>query len=558
MKIAKFKIENLAKRVFGCVLFAALLLFVSTANAQDIPADESQTFPYTKKFVISSYYTPLPGQTKYFTGSFEGDVRLNGEGVTAADGTKVYPGMAAAPKRFPFGTKMQIPGVGMVAIHDRGGAIKNNRLDIWMGRGEEGLRRALGWGMRSVDVTVYGIRDDLTEAVSFDGVPLMDLRELIVPTRHFKNNLAEGDEGQAVLELQRVLKKLGYFTAEETGYFGQETRVAVENFQSAEKVITGHEDPGAGNFGPRSRVALEAALEALQRDSLVKVPDGTLQRGSSGKNVRSLQELLKDYGFLKVATGTFGAETFDSLVRFQIDRGLVATASDRGAGFYGPRTKQAFEEAIRTRFAPETVSLVVPKSGGETATPLFSKALALGDRGSDVERLQQELRKLNFLSLPETGYYGKITEHAVFKFQQAHGILKSKSESGAGVVGPQTMSKLAEIAGNRHEQKRAITKTTEQKEILKSRVSNERVLLANANINGDVIPGLAFGSRGAEVENLQKMLKRLGFFPGRLTTQYFGEVTQQALRSFQKSHGLAESGSIDEETQKILNSIVSA
>ena len=37
---------------------------------------------------------------------------------------------------------MQIPGIGFVAVHDRGGAIKNNRLDIWMGEGEEGLSRA--------------------------------------------------------------------------------------------------------------------------------------------------------------------------------------------------------------------------------------------------------------------------------------------------------------------------------------------------------------------------------------------------------------------------------
>ncbi len=101
-------------------------------------------YPYVKTFKISAYYSPLPCQEKYTTGSYEGDIRLNGSGVNSADGTPVYPGMIAAPKTYSFGIKMDIPGVGIVAVHDRGGAIvpANNgrgaydRLDIWMGYGD--------------------------------------------------------------------------------------------------------------------------------------------------------------------------------------------------------------------------------------------------------------------------------------------------------------------------------------------------------------------------------------------------------------------------------------
>ena len=57
-------------------------------------------YPYVKKFKISAYYSPLPCQNKYATGSYQGDIRLNGSGVNSADGTPVYPGMIAAPKTY--------------------------------------------------------------------------------------------------------------------------------------------------------------------------------------------------------------------------------------------------------------------------------------------------------------------------------------------------------------------------------------------------------------------------------------------------------------------------
>ena len=63
-------------------------------------------YPYTHTFTISAYYSPLACQDRYATGSYRGDIRLNGNGTNDADGTPVYPGMIAAPKLYSFGTKM--------------------------------------------------------------------------------------------------------------------------------------------------------------------------------------------------------------------------------------------------------------------------------------------------------------------------------------------------------------------------------------------------------------------------------------------------------------------
>ena len=71
------------------------------------PAPPAQ-YPY-KKIRNFQLLFPSPNQPHYFKGTYEKEVRLNGRGTNGADGTQVYTGMIAAPKTFPFGTKMQIP-----------------------------------------------------------------------------------------------------------------------------------------------------------------------------------------------------------------------------------------------------------------------------------------------------------------------------------------------------------------------------------------------------------------------------------------------------------------
>lgn len=60
----------------------------------------------------------------------------------------------AAPKEYPFGTKMQIPGYNggtLVSVQDRGGAIKGNKLDVYFDTHQE----ALNWGVKIIEVKVY-------------------------------------------------------------------------------------------------------------------------------------------------------------------------------------------------------------------------------------------------------------------------------------------------------------------------------------------------------------------------------------------------------------------
>lgn len=70
--------------------------------------------------------------------------------------------MIAAPKSYDFVTQIFFEGLGVGTVSDRGGAIVEawergqayDRIDIWMGHGEPGLRRALAWGRREVVATI--------------------------------------------------------------------------------------------------------------------------------------------------------------------------------------------------------------------------------------------------------------------------------------------------------------------------------------------------------------------------------------------------------------------
>lgn len=58
-----------------------------------------------------------------------------------ASGDRVFWGVVAIDKKYEFGTKVYIPYFGKTFVClDRGGAIKGNRIDIWMERKSEALK----------------------------------------------------------------------------------------------------------------------------------------------------------------------------------------------------------------------------------------------------------------------------------------------------------------------------------------------------------------------------------------------------------------------------------
>lgn len=327
---------------------------------------------HTETFTISAYYSPQEGQSRYVTGSYAGDIRLNGGGVHGADGTPVYPGMIAAPSTIPFGTKMHIPGIGTVAVHDRGGAIKGSRLDVWMGYGDLGLQRALKWGKRTLEVKVYGINPDIQEQVELEG-----------------------------------------YSESERQYVA----VAQDSDDNANTVT----------------VSYHAGLFSNQ-----------LKMGSTGADVGKLQQILKDLDYYEgEITSVFDNATHDAVAKFQVAKNIIDSPSSYGAGYVGPVTSISLSGAM------VNTGTAHAKSGEIETDGIFSMDLKPGDNGEAVWRLQKELKNVNLFGIEPTGYYGELTEHAIFKFQQTYKLAGDKSSTGAGIFGPVTRSKMNEIVAAR-------------------------------------------------------------------------------------------------------------
>lgn len=140
--------------------------------------------------------------------------------------------MIAAPRGYDFGTKINLEGLGVVSVHDRGGAITStpggaDRIDIWMGFGDEGLKRTQAWGRRELTGTI----------VSKDAPVSIDLNTIVTQAP------------QATDLAKQRLKALGYDTSKKF------SDVILE-FQLDYAVIPSTSDPGAGVYGPKTTTKL--------------------------------------------------------------------------------------------------------------------------------------------------------------------------------------------------------------------------------------------------------------------------------------------------------------
>lgn len=109
---------------------------------------------------------------------------MNGEGKTTASGQPVRIGVVAAPREKPYNTRVHIKQTINIkgapynldfhgTILDRGGAIHSAsrlpRLDIYMGKGQEGLCRAINFGVQTVYVE-FDNNVTIPDSTSFDGI----------------------------------------------------------------------------------------------------------------------------------------------------------------------------------------------------------------------------------------------------------------------------------------------------------------------------------------------------------------------------------------------------
>jgi peptidoglycan hydrolase-like protein with peptidoglycan-binding domain len=148
------------------------------------------------------------------------------------------------------------------------------------------------------------------------------------------------DSGAQIVELQKRLTDLGFYSGSISGSFDRLTEEAVSRFQEANGL------PVDGIVGPATEVALRqpagvsparsSSGSASSNSGVSNSSAGILRLGDTGATVSELQARLTDKGFYRSpVTGNYDAQTQSAVIAFQRSQGLIPD------GIAGPQVATA-------------------------------------------------------------------------------------------------------------------------------------------------------------------------------------------------------------------------
>ena len=290
--------------------------------------------------------------------------------------------------------------------------------------------------------------------------------------------------------LQRRLIELGWLSGKVTGTYDTATEAAVTAFQ--EKTAGIWTD---GIAGPDTLRALYSSKAARSSKPAAVNSSETLQYGSEGAAVTTLQKRLQELGYLAgSADGKFGVETQAAVIAFQQNNNLTAD------GKAGTATQSKLYSGTGNRASGNAVKISGNNVGGRDASGIAStgyETLEFGSEGEAVRKLQNRLDALGYKPGYTDGKYGATTEAAVMAFQANNNLTVD------GKAGPAT----------------------------------QRALYGSAKKSNVDYATLRPGDSGASVRNMQYTLYELGYYDGAIDGKY-GQTTSDSVRSFQIENGL--------------------
>jgi len=189
--------------------------------------------------------------------------------------------------------------------------------------------------------------------------------------------------------------------------------------------------------------------------------------------------------------------------------GYIASL-DYVTGNFGDKT----EEAVKL-FQEKNKLTVDGTVGRQTQNLLYSdevkpNLLSFGDENEIVLAAQERLFALGYLTTKPDGSYGNDTVAAIKVFQGKNGLIQD------GYLGPETRD----------------------------------VLMSDAALPS----GLGLGDEGSQVTNVQTLLAKWKYLKSSNITGYFGEMTLNAVKNFQKRNGLSPDGLVGAQTMAKLTS----
>ncbi len=272
--------------------------------------------------------------------------------------------------------------------------------------------------------------------------------------------------------------------------------------------------------------------------------------GDRHSAVVSLQSRLMELGFMDSdePTDYYGTQTERAVKIFQRQNGLAMD------GIVGSATYDAIMDPSAKYYA-----------------------VRKGDEGDDISQLQNRLYELGYLATADliTGSFGDSTEAAVLKLQEVNSL------EADGMVGQKTMNLLYsdEIKANflSYGEKSEVVLAAQER--LKSlgylmtepdgafgddtaaairQFQSRNDLIVDGYLgpstrdilNGsEAVPnGMRLGDQGDQVKKVQSLLSKYGYLNSANATGYYGEITEKAVKNFQKQNKLTQDGSVGVQT----------
>ena len=298
----------------------------------------------------------------------------------------------------------------------------------WLEQDEIDANATITATFGSAEAPESGATSSQTPSTQVDGIADAKLLAFVMDEEFpsARVDLKSGDKGDAVTRFQRRLAALGYLIGSPDGSYGSSTQLGVWLLE----YYNGLEQTGAATVD----------LQKIVFAGNAKPPaNPMLQPGSTGDDIRKLQERLRVLGFMIGAPdGSYGPatvrgiENLQTYFRAQEREALIAEAMASGT----PAANIKIDEnSFRTPINGVADPLLMDKFYAEE----FSKipgTLSKGASGEEVKRVQRRLYDLEYLFTSADGAYGGGTERAIKDFQKRNGL------SQTGIADQTALEKL--------------------------------------------------------------------------------------------------------------------
>lgn len=418
-------------------------------------------------FIVTAYYSPLPDQDFYITGDYEKEVILNGEWIRGASWKGVFPGMLAAPKKYNFGTKIELEWIGVGSVEDRGWAIveawkrgyEYDRIDVWMWYGEEWLKKALSWGKRKVKGKVLNTWET---NINLNNIKTLNYALSYAKksdTSIFSKWIGIESEKEDIKDLQKILQKNGYYTWEIDGTYNKEIINSVFSFQIKKGIITSANDFWAWYWGNKTRklfweeinnknkVVTKENVKIVKNDKPLDIFATYISPTSEEEKIILLQKTLGEIGMYEWELSGNYKDIKEILISYQEEKEIIPTRNDLAAWYFWPKTRESLKktydwymvkkkeeeafirkmEALRAKKESEAKKIVE-----DIGNPVTNEV------SPNVRNLQKLLKTLGYFDHKDTAIFWDITKNALIEYQLKKGIIESSEVKEAGIYWPET------------------------------------------------------------------------------------------------------------------------